>query len=42
MTSPSIAIIHGKRKSLRKTAIISKNDVVDSSVEKEGVDIGKQ
>jgi ABC-type oligopeptide transport system ATPase subunit len=27
--------------SLRKTAMISKNDVVDSSVEKERVDIGK-
>ena len=35
-------IIDSKRKSLRKTAIISKNDVVDSGVEKEGVDIRKQ
>ena len=35
-------IIHAKRKSLRKTAIISKNNVVDSGVEKEGVNIRKQ
>lgn len=32
-------IIDGKRESLRKTTIVSKNDVVDSGVEKEGVDI---
>ena len=35
-------IIDRKRKSLRKAAIISKNDVVDSGVEKKGVDIRKQ
>jgi hypothetical protein len=35
-------IIGGKSKSRRKTAIISKNNVVDSGVEREGLDIRKQ